>query len=53
MDYKAMAETIYDFLLLVDSVDPYRDNAGKVNRFVRLSPYTSVTTDNILQSASP
>lgn len=35
MDYKAMAETIYDFLMLVDSVDPYRDNAGKVDRVFR------------------
>lgn len=35
MDYKAMAKTIYDFLIHVDSVDPFRENAGKVDRFVR------------------
>ena len=35
MDYKIMAKAIYDFLIHVAYCDPYRDNAGKVDRFVR------------------
>lgn len=35
MDYKAMAKTVYDFLNHVENVDPYVENKGKVDRFIR------------------
>lgn len=34
-DYKHVAQTIGEFLIHVDNIDPYRDNVGKFDRVIR------------------